>query len=269
MSSLQPGCRVGRVADLRLEATARRGKPVTGERFEQQRIRASAAPRAVRVLVADGQGLLRAGFRVLLEADRQITVVGEAACGEEAVALARRTRPDVVLIDVRLPGLDSVEAIGRLCAGSGLAILLLVASEGDERMFAALRAGASGVLLKDTEPTELVRAVKLLARGETLLSPSLTHHLIAEFASRPEHADPNPEPFHELTTREREVVALVALGLSNAEIAERLAISPATVKTHVSRAILKLRARDRAKLVALAYETRLVVPGEHVRISVG
>jgi DNA-binding NarL/FixJ family response regulator len=219
-----------------------------------------ANSQATRVLIADGQALVRAGFRLLLEADRQITVVGEAATGEEVVALARRTRPDVVLIDARLPGLDSVEATGRISAGAGPAVMLLIASAGDERTFAALRAGASGVLLKDTEPAELVRAVELLARGEALLSPSLTRDVIAELASRPRPADPSPELLDELTAREREVVALVGLGLSNGEIADQLVISPATAKTHVSRAMLKLGASHRAKLVVLAYKAGLVAP---------
>jgi DNA-binding NarL/FixJ family response regulator len=194
-------------------------------------------------------------------------VVGEAATGEQAVALASRTRPDVVLIDARLPGLDSVEVTGRISAGSGTAVMLLIASAGDERTFAALRAGASGVLLKDTEPAELVRAVELLARGEALLSPSLTRDVIAELASRPQPADQSPELLAELTAREREVVALVALGLSNGEIAERLVISPATAKTHVSRARVKLHARNRAKLVAVAYKAGLMSPRIKARMA--
>jgi DNA-binding NarL/FixJ family response regulator len=218
------------------------------------------------VVIADGQALVRAGFRLLLEADRHITVVGEAATGEEAVALARRTRPDVVLIDARLPGLDSVEVTGRIAAESGPAVMLLIASAADEGTFAALRAGASGVLLKDTEPDELVRAVDLLARGEALLSPSLTRHVIAELTSRPQPADPSPELLDELTAREREVVGLVGLGLSNGEIAEQLVISPATAKTHVSRAMLKLNASHRAKLVVLAYKAGLVAPRAEVRV---
>jgi DNA-binding NarL/FixJ family response regulator len=230
-------------------------------------VSAVVARQATRVLIADGQALVRAALRLLVEADRHITVVGEAATGEEAVALARRTRPDVVLIDARLPGLDSVEATGRISAESGPAVMLLVGSAGDEHAFAALRAGASGVLLKDTEPAELVRAVELLARGEALLSPSLTRNVIAELASRPQAPDPIPELLDELTGREREVVALVALGLNNGEIAERLVISPATAKTHVSRAMLKLGARDRAKLVVLAYKAGLVAPMAEARVA--
>jgi DNA-binding NarL/FixJ family response regulator len=221
--------------------------------------RADASP-AVRVLIADGQALVRAGLRALLEGDVGISVVGEAASGEDAVTLTRRMRPDVVLMDARLPGLDAVQAIGRILAESTVAVMLLTASEHDDQIFPALRAGASGLLLKDTEPAELVRGVELLARGEALLGPSLTRRLIDELASRPAAQLPAAELLDELTAREREVVALVALGLSNAEIAERLVISPATAKTHVSRAMVKLHARDRAQLVVLAYQNGLVLP---------
>jgi DNA-binding NarL/FixJ family response regulator len=224
--------------------------------------RASGGPASetTRVLIADGQRLIRAGLRRLLEADGGIAVVAEAGAAEEAVALARRARPDVVLIDTRLPGVGSVEATVEVLAAWGVAVMLLTASEDDERVFAALRAGASGALLKDTEPAELVRAVEVLARGEALLSPGLTRHLIAELVGRPQRAAASPELLEELTAREREVVALVALGLSNAEIAERLVVSPATAKTHVGRAMSKLRAHDRAKLVVVAYEAGLVTP---------
>ncbi len=245
---------------------AGRGNLALVEHIARPRFSASSDPQVLRVLIAEGQALIRAGLRVLLEADRHITVVGEAGSGEQAVALARRTRPDVVLIDARLPGLDSVEATSRIAAGSGPAVMLLIASAGDERTFAALRAGASGVLVKDTEPAELVRAVELLARGEALLSPSLTRDVIAELPSRPPPADPSPELLDELTAREREVVALVALGLSNGEIAERLVISPATAKTHVSRAMLKLGVGDRAKLVVLAYKAGLVATRAEARV---
>jgi DNA-binding NarL/FixJ family response regulator len=214
----------------------------------------------VRVLLAEGQALVRAGFRVLLENDGRIGVVGEAATGEEAVALAHELRPDVVLIDAGLPGLDCVEATSQMCDDLGVAVMLLTGSEGDERNFAALRAGASGLLLKDTEPADLAEAVEALARGEALLSPGLTRRLIAELASRPEPAWRSSDVLDELTAREREVVALAALGLSNGEIAERLVVSPATAKTHVSRAMVKLHARDRAQLVVFAYEAGLVVP---------
>ena len=212
------------------------------------------------MLVADGQALVRAGFRALLEAGGQINVVGEASTGEEAVALARRLRPDVVLIDATLPGLNCVEATGRILADPGIAVMVLTATELDERIFAMLRAGARGLLLKDTDPAELVRAIELLARGDALLSPSLTRRLIAALASVPDPQLPSSELLDELTPREREVVALVALGLSNAEISERLVISPATSKTHVSRAMLKLGAHDRAQLVVFAFHAGLAVP---------
>jgi DNA-binding NarL/FixJ family response regulator len=214
----------------------------------------------VRVLIADGQALVRAGVRVLLEDERAVSVVGEADSGEQAVALAHRLRPDVVLIDVNVPGLDSVEAIRQMLTQPGLAVMLIAGSESDERILDALRAGASGLLLKDTEPAEMVRAVELLARGEALLSPLVTRMVIAELASRPEPDCPSSDLLDELTAREREVVALVALGLSNDDIAERLVLSPATAKTHVSRAMVKLHAHDRAKLVVFAYETGLVAP---------
>ncbi|HEX4717963.1 MAG TPA: response regulator transcription factor, partial [Thermoleophilaceae bacterium] len=219
---------------------------------------AAPAP-AIRVLLADGQALVRAGVRLLLEVDERITVVGEAASGEETLALVAEIGPDVVMIDTRLPGLDSVETTRRIASEAGVAVMLLTAGESDERIFAALRAGASGLLPKDTQPTKLVQAIEALAQGEALLSPGLTRRLIDEFAARAEPASPDPELLDELTAREREVVALVALGLSNAEIAERLVVSPATAKTHVSRAMVKLRARDRAKLVVFAYEAGLVV----------
>ncbi len=221
--------------------------------------RAGAAP-AVRVLIADGQALVRAGFRALLGSGGHISVVGEASTGEEAVAEARRLRPDVVLLDSTLPGLNCVEATGRILADPGIAVMLLTGTEQDERMFATLRAGARGLLLKDTEPAEFVRAIELLARGDALLSPSLTRRLIAELASVPDPQLPNSELLDELTPREREVVALVALGLTNPDIAERLVISPATSKTHVSRAMLKLGAHDRGQLVAFAFHAGLAVP---------
>ena len=217
-------------------------------------------PSAIRVLLADGQALVRAGVRLLLEADEHITVVGEAASGEEAVALSARLCPDVALIDAMLPGLDAVEATAQIVGESGLAVMLLTASDGDARIFAALRAGARGLLPKNTQPTELVHAIDALARGEALLSPGLTRRVIDELTARAVPACPSPELLEELTGREREVVALVALGLSNDEIAERIVVSPATAKTHVSRAMVKLHARDRAKLVVFAYEVGLVMP---------
>jgi DNA-binding NarL/FixJ family response regulator len=224
-----------------------------------------AASPAVRVLIADGAPLVRAGFRVLLERHEHIAVVGEAATGDEAVAVARLVRPDVALIDARVPGLDSIEATAHVSAESGVAVMLLIACDDDERIIAALRAGASGVLHKDTEPAELVRAVEALARGEALLSSSVTRRLIAEVASRPERTGPTAGLLDVLTAREREVVALVGLGLDNNKIAERLVLAAATVKTHVSRAMSKLHAHDRARLVVFAYEAGLTQPPEPAR----
>jgi DNA-binding NarL/FixJ family response regulator len=218
-----------------------------------------ATPPAVRVLIADGHTLVRAGLRVLLEGGQRFAVLGEATTGDEVVELARTLRPDVVLVDVSLPGLGCVEATRRMLVDPGAAVLLLTATESDERCFAAVRAGATGLMLKDTDPSELVRAVQLLAHGEALLSPPLTRRLITELAAQPKPAQPTPERLAELTAREREVMALVALGLSNDEIAERLVVSPATARTHVSRAMVKLHARDRAQLVVFAYETGLAL----------
>jgi DNA-binding NarL/FixJ family response regulator len=211
-------------------------------------------------VIADGQSLVRAGLRLLLESTARVTVVGEAANGEEAVALTGRLGPDVALIDARLPGLDSVAATRQISSEAGVKVMLLAVSGPDGRILAALRAGAMGLLLKDTEPDELVRAVEALARGEALLSPSITRRLISELASRPEPAHPSPDLLDELTAREREVMTLVGHGLDNEEIAERLVISLATAKTHVSRAMVKLGAHERARLVVFAYETGLVRP---------
>ena len=218
-----------------------------------------AVRQSSRVILSEGEALVRAGLRALLEEDGTVTVVGEAATGEEVLDLAGQLKPDVVLLDAGLPGLDSVETTRRLLADSGVPVMLLATSEADDHTFAALRAGASGVLLKDTEPGELVRAVAVLARGDALLSPSFTRRLIADFASRPEPIQPNDERVAVLTAREREVVALVAMGLSNGEIAEELVLSPATARTHVSRAMVKLGARDRSQLVVFAYNSGLVL----------
>jgi DNA-binding NarL/FixJ family response regulator len=217
----------------------------------------------IRVLLADDQALVRAGFRALLDAEDDVDVVGEAADGEEAVELAGMLTPDVVLMDVRMPKLDGLGAT-RAIAGDGrldgVRIVIVTTFELDEYVFEALRAGASGFLVKDTEPAELVQAVRLVAGGDALLSPSVTRRLVAEYAARAKEPPPAPE-LEELTEREREVMALVAAGLSNAGIAKRLFVSPATAKTHVSRAMGKLGARDRAQLVVLAYESGLVRPG--------
>jgi DNA-binding NarL/FixJ family response regulator len=217
----------------------------------------------IRVLLADDQALVRAGFRALLDAEEDLTVVGEAANGAEAVRLAERTAPDVVLMDIRMPGLDGLAATRQIAGNpalSGTRIVILTTFDLDEYVFEALRAGASGFLVKDTEPVELLRGVRAVAAGDALLSPGVTRRLIAEFAAR---AKPPVQvrPLDALTEREREVVALVGAGLSNEEIAGRLVVSPATAKTHVSRAMVKLGARDRAQLVVYAYEAGLVRPG--------
>jgi DNA-binding NarL/FixJ family response regulator len=217
----------------------------------------------IRVLLADDQALVRAGFRALLAAQRGIQVVGEAGDGERAVRLARELAPDVVLMDIRMPGTDGLAATRQIAADpqlAGVRVVILTTFELDEYVFEAVRSGASGFLVKDTEPDELVQAVRVVAGGDALLSPSVTRRLIAEFAARarqPHH----PAGLEELTGREREVLALVADGLSNHEIAKRLYVSPATAKTHVSRTMIKLRARDRAQLVVIAYESGLVRPG--------
>ena len=217
----------------------------------------------IRVLLADDQALVRAGFRALLDAQADIEVVGEAGDGEEAVRLTRRERPDVVLMDIRMPVLDGLAASREIVGDARLSdtkIIILTTFELDEYVFEALRGGASGFLVKDTEPADLVRGVREVASGDALLSPSVTRRLIAEFAAKARQPR-SVVILNSLTDREREVVALAAEGLSNEEIAARLVVSPATAKTHVSRAMIKLHARDRAQLVVIAYETGLVKPG--------
>jgi DNA-binding NarL/FixJ family response regulator len=216
----------------------------------------------IRVLLADDQALVRAGFRALLEAQDDVEVVGEAADGEQAASLARRA--DVVLMDIRMPGMDGIEATRRISADPAaehVRVVMLTTFDLDEYVFEALRAGASGFLVKDTEPVDLLKAIRVVASGDALLSPGVTRRLIAEYAARPREApSTRGDVLGELTEREREVVALVAHGLSNHEIADRLVISPATAKTHVSRALSKLGARDRAQLVVAAYQSGLVRP---------
>ena len=217
----------------------------------------------IRVVLADDQALVRAGFRALLDAEEGIDVVGEAADGAEAVALARRLVPELVLMDIRMPGMDGLEATRRISqdpALSAVKVVVLTTFQLDEYVFEALRSGASGFLVKDIEPADLVRGVRAVAGGDALLAPSVTRRLIEEFAARSKQPRPAPE-LSLLTEREREVVALAAEGLSNAEIADRLVVSAATVKTHVSRAMMKLHARDRAQLVVIAFESGLVRPG--------
>ncbi|WP_328343941.1 response regulator transcription factor [Micromonospora sp. NBC_00421] len=216
----------------------------------------------IRVLLADDQTLLRAGFRVLVESAADLSVVGEAASGREAVDLTRQTRPDVVLMDIRMPGLDGIAATREISGDDdlvGVRVLILTTFEMDEYVFEALRAGASGFLGKGVEPTELLDAIRTVAAGEALLSPRATRGLIARFLSQPQ-PDPRVDPvrLRVLTEREREVVTLVAGGLSNEQIAAHLVVSPLTAKTHVNRAMTKLGARDRAQLVVLAYQSGLV-----------
>jgi DNA-binding NarL/FixJ family response regulator len=220
------------------------------------------------VLVADDQGLVRAGFRALLDAQHDIEVVAEAADGVEAVELARRDRPDIVLMDVRMPRMDGLEATRHITSDPGLAgtrVVVLTTFELDDYVFGALRVGASGFLLKDIDPPDLLTAVRVVADGEALLAPRMTRRLIEAFVEQ-ERAAPRAvvegNTLEQLTPREREVLALVGRGLSNDEIADELVLSPLTAKTHVSRLFSKLGARDRAQLVVTAYETGLVVPGE-------
>ncbi|MFE6689451.1 response regulator [Streptomyces sp. NPDC057743] len=217
----------------------------------------------IRVLLADDQLLVRAGFKALLDAQPDIEVVGEAADGQEALAAVRARRPDAVLMDIRMPLLDGLAATRKITEDPALAdvkVVMLTTFELDAYVFEAIRSGASGFLVKDTEPEELLRAVRAVVAGDALLSPGVTRRLIAEFAARSKTPAPTAE-LAALTDREREVMALVGLGLSNEEIARRLVVSPLTAKTHVSRTMVKLGARDRAQLVVLAYESGLVRPG--------
>jgi DNA-binding NarL/FixJ family response regulator len=217
----------------------------------------------IRVLLADDQALVRAGFRALLDAQDDIEVVGEAGDGEAALRMVADLTPDLVLMDIRMPGVDGLSATRQIAADerlAGVRVVILTTFGLDEYVFEAIRSGASGFLVKDTDPAELLQAVRVVAAGEALLSPSVTRRLIEEFAARAKEPHAASD-LHRLTDREREVVALVGEGLSNEEIGERLVVSPATAKTHVSRAMRELRARDRAQLVVIAYESGLVRPG--------
>ncbi|GAA4603677.1 DNA-binding NarL/FixJ family response regulator [Actinoplanes octamycinicus] len=218
----------------------------------------------IRVLIADDQALLRGSFRVLVDRSGDCETVGEARNGAEAVRLAAETRPDVVLMDVRMPEMDGIEATRRICRELRLPdvrVLILTTFDLDEYVYGALRAGASGFLLKDTPPAELLTGIRIVADGEALLAPSVTRRLISEFAARPRSERPIPRLLDAVTGREREVLTLIGRGLSNTEIAQHLSLSLATVKTHVGRILAKLDVRDRAQLVIVAYETGLVTVG--------
>ena len=231
--------------------------------------RTGPTPAAIQLLLAHEDGLARAGLRALLEREADVSVVGEVSRGDDAVALAGELRPDVVLMGLQLPGLDALQATRRLVAGGACTQVLILGNFGsDEELFGALRAGASGFVHNETEPAELLHTVRSVSMGHAVLSPRVARRLIDELASHPDRHRPIPERLEELTAREREVMGLVAMGLTNREIAEHLVVSPATAKTHVSRAMLKLHAHDRAQLVVLAYQTRLVEPrrggGDHL-----
>ena len=217
----------------------------------------------IRVLVADDQALVRAGFRAILEGQEDLDVVGEAENGAEAVALAQELRPDVVLMDIRMPDLDGIEATRRLVAdGETARVLMLTTFDLDEYLYEAMKAGASGFLLKDAPRDQLIAAVRTVAAGDALLAPSLVRRLVEDFVRRPAPGSRSPARLIELTERELDVLMLIARGLANAEIAERLFLSEATVRTHVSHILAKLDLRDRVQAVVLAYESGLVRPGE-------
>ena len=254
------------ITGMRERATALGGDLSAGfrprRRVPGQRTPSGQVLAMIRVLIADDQSLVRAGFTALLDARDDIEVVGEASDGADAVDLARTLRPDVILMDIRMPGLDGLEATRQIAADpelAGVHVVILTTFGLDEYLFDALRFGASGFLVKDTEPADLATAVRVVAQGDSLISPSMTRKLVAEFASRAKEPHPAAE-LDAITQREREVMALVADGLTNDEIAQKLYMSPATVRTHVSRAMTKLGVRDRAQLVVLAYETGLVRP---------
>src|SRR5215471_5590944 len=218
----------------------------------------------IRVLVADDQALVRGSFRVLVNTADDLQVIGEAATGAEAVEIAIREKPDVLLMDIRMPVMDGIQATQQIIRSpqtSGVRVLILTTFDLDEYVFSALRAGASGFLLKDTPPADLLAAIRVIAAGDALLAPAITRRLIAEFARRPEPGQQPAATLAGVTGREREVLTLIGRGLSNDEIAQALHITMATTKTHVSRLLAKLRARDRAQLVIAAYETGLIQPG--------
>ena len=216
----------------------------------------------IRVVLADDQRLVRSGFRLILASDPAVEVVGEAGDGREALACVRELRPDVVLMDIRMPVLDGIEATKALVReGHAARVLMLTTFDADEYVYEAMKAGASGFLLKDVDPAELVRAVRVVATGEALLAPPIVRRLVEQFVTRP-HPGRAPDALAELTDREREVMQLVARGLSNDEIARALFVSIATVKTHIGRLLSKLALRDRAQIVIAAYESGLVTPGE-------
>jgi DNA-binding NarL/FixJ family response regulator len=222
---------------------------------------------AIRVLLADDQPLVRAGLAMLLSADPGVEVVGEAGDGAGAVELTRQLKPDVVLMDVRMPGVDGVDATRQLTAGPGACdarVLILTTYHVNEAVYSALRAGASGFLLKDAAPQELILAVRAVAAGEAWLAPAVARGLLDDLARRPEPVTPAPAALAELTAREQEVLILMAHGLSNAEIARRLVVGDATVKTHVGRVLMKLGLRDRTQAVVAAYQSGLVVPGSPI-----
>jgi len=229
---------------------------------------ANRASGIIRVVLADDQALVRAGLRALLDSESDLEVVGEAQDGAEAIATILRTRPHVVLMDIRMPGVDGLEATRQIAADPDLAdvrVVVLTTFQDDDYVFAALRAGAGGFLLKDAHPEQLLHATRVVAAGDALLAPAVTRRVVEAFAAAPAASGPAIDLLGELTAREREVVALVGRGLSNDEIAEALVISPATARTHVSHAMVKLAARDRAQVVVFAYETGLVTPGARVR----
>jgi DNA-binding NarL/FixJ family response regulator len=218
----------------------------------------------ITVAVAEDQALLRGTIRMLIDSDPGLTTVGEASTGEEAVDVARREQPDIVLMDIRMPDMDGIEATRQICGTAGTAdvrVVILTTFDLDEYVYAALRAGASGFLLKDSPPADILTAIRLVAGGEALLAPSITRRLIAEFARRPEPARIPDRALDGITGREREVLTLIGRGLSNAEIASHLHISHATTRTHVGHLLTKLHARDRSQLVITAYETGLVTAG--------